>query len=186
MNKKDTVYNKFSLLSVLILIVMIVMVAGLSYAYIIKKIEGGDNTRVIIKTADILLRYDDGDALNAYDVIPGWSDEYHFSIENYSVETNAKYKIKLDVLSALTDEEEENFVYTLESKTNKEINNLNKPLTISESVVPVTSTNLGDVTITAGTLHEYTLKLSLKENNQNQNYLMGNKFIAKVVVEKVF
>lgn len=186
MKKNEKIYNKFSLLSIMILIVMIVMVAGLSYAYVIKKIEGGDNTRVIIKTANILLKYDEGDALNAYNISPGWSGSLDFSIENYSTDVNAKYKIILDVMSPLIDEEDDSFVYTLVSKSNKENNSVNFPVSISESSVPVSTSELGIASISAETLHEYTLNVKLKENNQNQNHLMGKTFIAKIVVETVY
>ena len=183
---EDKLNNRFSLLSIIILFAMIVMVAGLSYAYVIKKIEGGDNTRVIIKTANILLKYDEGDALNAYNISPGWSGSLDFSIENYSTDVNAKYKIILDVMSPLIDEEDDSFVYTLVSKSNKENNSVNFPVSISESSVPVSTSELGIAHISAQTLHDYTLKIELKENNKNQNYLMGKIFVAKVVVESVY
>ena len=127
-NNNSKIYNRFSMLSIIILIVMIVMVAGLSYAYIIKKIEGGDNTRVIIKTADIMLKYDEGNTLNAYNVSPGWEDEFTFSVENYSPEVNAKYKIILDILSPLSEKEDESFIYTLVSKSNKDNSEVNAPV----------------------------------------------------------
>ncbi|MBQ4263486.1 MAG: hypothetical protein IJO32_06545 [Bacilli bacterium] len=185
-NNNSKIYNRFSMLSIIILIVMIVMVAGLSYAYIIKKIEGGDNTRVIIKTADIMLKYDEGNTLNAYNVSPGWEDEFTFSVENYSPEVNAKYKIILDILSPLSEKEDESFIYTLVSKSNKDNSEVNAPVNVDETSVPISTSELGIASISAETLHEYTLNVKLKENNKNQNHLMGKTFIAKIVVETVY
>lgn len=185
-NNNSKIYNRFSVLSIIILIVMIVMVAGLSYAYIIKKIEGGDNTRVIIKTADILLKYDEGNTLNAYNVSPGWEDEFTFSVENYSPEVNAKYKIILDILSPLSEKEDESFIYTLVSKSNKDNSEFNAPVNVDETSVPISTSELGTALISTETLHEYTLSIKLKENNKNQNHLMGKTFVAKIVVETVY
>ena len=80
----------------LVLIVMFAMLIGTSYAYYVKKIKNGDETRVVIKTANMLMRYKESSEINVADVEPGFEKSMDFSIENYSTDTVGKYKIKLE------------------------------------------------------------------------------------------
>ena len=52
----------------LVLIVMFAMLIGTSYAYYVKKIKNGDETRVVIKTANMLMRYKESSEINVPDV----------------------------------------------------------------------------------------------------------------------
>ncbi len=177
--------RKFNIVIYLLtLIALFVMVIGTSYAYYVKKIKNGDTTRVIIKSQNMLIRFFDGSEINAEHVTPGWEDTYKFSIENYSPDTVGKYRMKLEIINPLTNTIEENFTYQLSGKPTK--NNGDKLVSVSEKAVPVSSTELGTGEISIGSLHEYELKLQLKENNQDQNYLMGKTFVAKVVVEYIY
>ena len=91
--------------------------------------------------------------------------------------------IKLEIESPLIDNIDENFVYTLTGKANKNSSN-NTVIDVNETPIPVETSLIGKGIITPETLHEYKLTIKLKENNQNQNYLSGKIFIAKIVVEK--
>lgn len=176
--------NKLIILNLSILIMFIIMLVGTSYAYFTHAIKGGDNTRVIIKTANMLLRYDEGDELVGTDVIPGWEGHMDFSIENYSVDTSSKYKITLEVFSHLSDSTINEFVYTLDS-INPSYNSDNVLVLKEETQVPVETTEIGIGKITPNTIHNYRLTLKLKDNGLNQNYLMGKQFVAKVKVELI-
>lgn len=107
----------------LVLIVMFAMLIGTSYAYYVKKIKNGDETRVVIKTANMLMRYKESSEINVADVEPGFEKSMDFSIENYSTDTVGKYKIKLEVISPLIDTTDENFVYELSGTANKNSSN---------------------------------------------------------------
>ena len=142
-----------------------------------------NETRVVIKTANMLMRYKESSEINVADVEPGFEKSMDFSIENYSTDTVGKYKIKLEVMTPLIDKEDENFVYELTGTANNNPSN-NTLVNVSEKPVPVTTTVLGKAVITPETLHDYKLTIKLKENGKNQNHLSGKIFIAKIVVEK--
>lgn len=187
MKKKEKENNskKFNIVIYLLtLVALFTMLIGTSYAYYVKKIKNGDETRVIIKSSNMLLRFYDGNQINAVGVMPGWQSSYNFSVENYSPDTVGKYKIKLEIINPLTNKIENNFVYELKGTSTK--NNSDKVISKSETAIPVTTTDLGEGTISIGSLHEYVLTLKLKENNQDQNYLTGKTFVAKIVAEYVY
>ena len=46
-----------TIIYLLVLIVLFAMLIGTSYAYYVKKIKNGDESRVVIKTANMLMRY---------------------------------------------------------------------------------------------------------------------------------
>ena len=95
MKKENDKSKKFNIvICLLTLIALFTMLIGTSYAYYVNKIKNGDETRVIIKSSNMLLRFYDGNQINAVDVMPGWEDTYKFSVENYSPDTVGKYKIK--------------------------------------------------------------------------------------------
>lgn len=177
--------RKFNIVIYLLtFIALFTMLIGTTYAYYVKKIKNGDETRVIIKSSNMLLRFYDGNQINAVDVMPGWESIYNFSIENYSPDTEGKYKIKLEIINPLTNTVENNFVYELTGTSTKKNND--KLVTKSETAIPVSTTDIGIGTISIGSLHEYKLKLKLKENNQDQNYLTGKTFVAKISAEYVY
>ena len=138
----------------LVLIVMFAMLIGTSYAYYVKKIKNGDETRVVIKTANMLMRYKESSEINVADVEPGFEKSMDFSIENYSTDTVGKYKIKLEVISPLIDTTDENFVYELSGTANKNSSN-NTLVKLNETPVPVTTTTIGTGIITTETVHDY-------------------------------
>lgn len=172
-----------TIIYLLVLIVLFAMLIGTSYAYYVKKIKNGDESRVVIKTANMLMRYAEKNEINVTNIEPGFETSLDFSIENYSTDTIGKYKIKLEIESPLIDNIDENFVYTLTGKANKNSSN-NMVIDVNEMPIPVETSLIGKGIITPETLHEYKLTIKLKENNQNQNYLSGKIFIAKIVVEK--
>ena len=181
-NEKSKKFN--IVIYLLVLVALFTMLIGTSYAYYIKTIKNGDETKVVIKSSNMLLRFYDGNQINAYDIEPNWESTYNFSIENYSIDTAGKYKIIFDVEKSLTDSIEDNFVFELKGKSSK--NNNDKVVTKSEQAVPLTSTELGVGDISVGSLHDYKLKLKLKDNGKNQNYLNGKVFIAKITVFYVY
>lgn len=181
--ENDNTSKSNTIIYILVLIVMLAMLIGTSYAYYVKKIKNGDETRVVIKTANMLMRYKETGEINVADIEPGFEKSMSFSIENYSTDTLGKYKIKLEVVTPLIDKEDENFVYELTGTANNNPSN-NTLVKVSEKSVPVTTTVLGHAIITPETLHDYKLTIRLKENGKDQNYLSGKIFIAKIIVEK--
>lgn len=175
--------RKFNIaIYILVFISVFIMLIGSSYAYFTKKIKNGDETRVIIKTANMLLRYTENNQINAKSISPGWGNTLSFSIENYSNDTAGKYKIKLEIISPLTESIENNFVYSL-SGTSTTTNSDNVLINVEETPVPIETAIIGSGKISTLTLHNYVLSIKLKDNGQDQNYLKSKVFMAKIVVE---
>ena len=55
--ENDNTSKSNTIIYILVLIVMLAMLIGTSYAYYVKRIKNGDETRVVIKTANMLMRY---------------------------------------------------------------------------------------------------------------------------------
>lgn len=157
---------------------------GTTYSYYNFTVDDNEENSVLIKSASMLLRFEEGNSLNVNNIIPGMEDEYVFSIENYSDDTVGKYKIVLEVEESLTDKLEENFVYELvgESSTKSDKSYLD----IDETMIPISDSELGVASIPVNTIHTYKLKIKLKDNNKNQNYLAGKNFISRIKVECVY
>ncbi len=183
-NEKEKARKFNIIIYLLVLVALFTMLIDTSYAYYIKTIKNGDETKVVIKSSNMLLRFYDGNQINAYNIEPNWESTYNFSIENYSPDTAGKYKIIFDVEKSLTDSIEDSFVFELKGKSSK--NNNDNLVIKNEQAVPLTSTELGVGDISVGSLHDYELKLKLKDNGKDQNYLNGKMFIAKITVLYVY
>lgn len=181
--KDESTTKTNTIIYLLVLVVLFTMLIGTSYAYYVKKIKNGDETRVTIKTANMLMRYKEKNEINALNITPGFETSLDFSIENYSIDTEGKYKITLEIISPLIDSEDDNFVYELTGSSNKNSSS-NTVVKVDEKPIPVKTTLLGKGTITPETLHDYKLTIRLKENYKDQNHLSGKTFIAKILVEK--
>ena len=181
-NEKSKKFN--IVIYLLVLVALFTMLFGTSYSYYIETIKNGDETKVVIKSSNMLLRFYDGNQINAFDIEPNWESTYNFSIENYSPDTAGKYKIIFDIEKSLIDSVEDSFVFELTGQSSK--NNNDKLVIKSEQPIPISSTELGVGNISVGSLHDYKLKLKLKDNGKNQNYLNGKVFIAKITVVYVY
>lgn len=174
MSKHVSKFNVMAYLS--ILIAVFTMFIGTSYSYYIKKSNEKENQKVIIKKLNMLLKYNEGNQINRRNILPGFEDEYTFSIENFSDELSGNYKIIFEIINPLTDNEDNNFIYELSSKTDNDDTIIN-----SEGIIPVEDMTLGSASISPRSIHEYKLKIKLLDNN-DQNYLKGKTFISKIKV----
>lgn len=151
--------------------------------------ESDDNKPIKVKTAYVTVAYEAIDHIEANDILPGWSDEAHFSIVNTSSEENAIGDYSLYWEIEKNELENDNFVYTLIGKSYKGTNELNessdnKVVSVTNEIkVPSVSVSIGDGIINTGVRHEYVLKISLKESGTNQNELQTKSFKAKIVAK---
>ena len=166
MKNENEKARKFNIvIYLLVLVTLFTMLIGTSYAYYIKTIKNGDETKVVIKSSNMLLRFYDGNQINTYNIEPNWESTYNFE-------------------KPLIDSIEDSFVFELTGKSSK--NNNDKLVIKNEQPVPNSSTELGVGNISVGSLHDYELKLKLKDNGKDQNYLNGKVFIAKITVFYVY
>ena len=77
---------------------------------------------------------------------------------------------------------DENFVYTLSSKSNSN-DKTNVIVNKNETPIPIVTKELGSAIITPGNSHEYTLNIKLK--NIKTNYLIGKVFVAGIKIENI-
>ena len=69
MKNENEKVRKFNIvIYLLVLVTLFTMLIGTSYAYYIKTIKNGDETKVVIKSSNMLLRFYDGNQINAYDI----------------------------------------------------------------------------------------------------------------------
>lgn len=179
-NKKNIKFN--IIVYLLVLLALLVMLIGTSYSYYVNKIKNEDNKNVIIEKNNIFVRYYDGYEINVNKIYPGFEMTYNFSIENYSLNSKGKYKIIFDVITPLANNIDNGFVYELSaSSTSDRDIVVNK----SETSIPFFSKEIGVGTIDKNALHNYKLRIILKDNNA-QNYLSSKTFVGKIIVQYVY
>ena len=75
-NNKNTKINM--VIYLFALLAVFVMLISTSYAYYVKSIKNNDNTKVVVKTANMLLRYYEGNQINAMNIKPNWEETLDF------------------------------------------------------------------------------------------------------------
>ena len=177
-------------LTVVVLIVILTMIIGvsLSYAFFSARISGTESESTIVMEAGSLsIEYTDlSNVISVSKVYP--REEVWVTKEFKVTGTNTTnlvlfYKIKI----VLDNNEFEGLglSYSLESENTG--NNGNIIPSISKEYIGKDNINLGQgYFINTGTTpkeHKYTLKIYLKENGEDQNYLQGAKFAAHIEIE---
>ena len=179
---KEKKISKFNLiLYILIFIFLVLMFSGTFYLYYIKEIKSNDEPKIIYNNVNLLVNYSYKDTIDLKTLNPGFTESYDFSIENSSSDITANYKIMFEVITPLSNMIDENFVYTLESTSDK-VDNTNKLVSKNETPVPISNKELGTAVITPQNKHSYKLTLQVKSNGQAYNYLNGKIFVARIKI----
>lgn len=190
MKKKEKENRKILLYAILTVASFIAVSFGTAYAFYTATIIGNrENGEVQIKTANVYAVYNNDKNLNAENILPGFSDTAEFSIVNTSATKNAfgNYTIVWEVNENSINSKD--FVYTLNGETyvngEKVDNNIarNKVVNIGTTIVPAVSDILGTGTINTGVTHKYVLRITFRENGENQNDLMGKKLDSYITVK---
>ena len=185
-NNKKQRNTLLMVISILTFVTLSVMLVGMTFANFTGKISGPDEVTTLIKSANIMLVYEQSNEINEINIFPGWEKALLFSIENQTTEDSiAKYEITLEVFEALTDTPVNDFVYELTSSSNVTGGKTDVLVSKTQTNIPVTDTSLGVATISAGVKHSYELKLKFIETGGDQNEYAGKTFKAKVKVVRV-
>ena len=174
MNNK---YIKSLTLVIAFLILTITTIA--SYAYFSASVNGNNDAyNTVITTGTMQLLLTDGEQITLDNAIPRSSLTKTFKVKNTgTVATN--YSIYFtDLINTFTDKND--LVYTLTSPTGCQ--NSNEKLVPSETgeeAIIVSSCQ-----INSNQEHEYTLNITFKEDNTNQDDNKGKIFSAKISVNK--
>ncbi len=176
--------------TVVVLIVILTMIIGmsLSYAFFSARISGTESESTIVMEAGSLsIEYTDlSNVISVSKVYPreeAWVTK-EFKVTGTNT-TNLVLFYKLKIVLDNNEFEGLGLSYSLESENTG--NNGNIIPSISKEYIGKDDINLGQgYFINTGTTpkeHKYTLKIYLKENGEDQNYLQGAKFAAHIEIE---
>ncbi len=145
------------------------ILTGISYAYFSAKINEVNKTETIMKSNELGLTFTGVSEINASSMIPGDSFTKTFSVENTSNRA-VTYNI---YMQNITNEFNEDLVYTLSDEDGE---------VVSEVALPVTSTEKTylktNIEIESGVIKNYTLKIEYKYLDTPQNDYQGKTFNA--------
>lgn len=171
----------FIILYSLIYVFILTMAIGLGISYYNNNIK--DHSTVIKENkVNLLINYDKTDNISLTNLKYNYDDTYTFKVENFSNDTIGKYKVIFEVITPASNMIDENFVYTLSSKSNSN-DKTNVIVNKNETPIPIVTKELGSAIITPGNSHEYTLNIKLK--NIKTNYLIGKVFVAGIKIENI-
>ena len=159
--------NKKVLIPVIASLVTVLVLSGVSYAYYSAKIKENNKTETVLKSNELNLIFTGIKEITANNMIPGDSFTKTFTVENKSNRA-VDYNIYME---NITNEFNEDLVYTLEDTTGS---------VISETPLPVTNKDKSylktGISIEAKTTKTYTLKITFKNTDEPQNDYQGKTF----------
>ena len=173
--------NKFTIiLYIFVLIFIVLMLVGLAYSYN-KKLHKNDKKNVTENKVTYLVEFEKGSQINLNNLYVGYEDSYEFSISNDSKDTIGNYKLTFEVITPISNNVDENIVYTLEGLSESK-DSTDKVIDKSETPIPVSNKELGQGVIVPGGTHKYKLTIKVKDSGQDRNYLNGKVLSAKIKV----
>ena len=184
---KDVKKNNIKAL-ILIVVLTLMISVGLSYSFFSARISGTESESTIVMEAGSLsIEYTDlSNVISVSKVYPreeAWVTK-EFKVTGTNT-TNLVLFYKIKIVLDNNEFEGLGLSYSLESENTG--NNGNIIPSISKEYIGKDDVNLGQgYFINTGTTpkeHKYTLKIYLKENGEDQNYLQGAKFAAHIEIE---
>ena len=159
--------KKKVIIPVIASLVTVIVLSGVSYAYFSAKIKENNKTETVLKSNELNLIFTGTNEITANNMIPGDSFTKTFTVENTSNRA-VDYNIYME---NITNEFNEDLVYTLEDTTGS---------VIGETPLPVTNKDKSylktGISIEANTIKTYTLKITFKNTDEPQNDYQGKTF----------
>ena len=164
----------------LFLVSVFAITSGLSYAFFSSTIQGNDKAETLsVSTTELKLNFTDGKYVELIEAMPGSSVTKTFSVENTGGDTGY-YKINWQEFNNKINDDELQVEFTCKSyKGNTEsgtCSNLTREAAYNRDLK-------SNIEIASGIRHEYTLKLTFMDTNQNQNENQGKSFSGVLRVE---
>ena len=166
--------KKKLLIPVIASIITVLVLSGISYAYYSAKIKENNKTETVLKSNELNLIFTGTNEITANNMIPGDSFTKTFTVENTSNRA-VDYNIYME---NITNEFNEDLVYTLEDETGSVIGETPLPVTNKDKTYLKTK-----VSIEAKTTKTYTLKIIFKNTDEPQNDYQGKTFKATLGVD---
>ncbi len=168
--------NHIKELTLVISILIITLASFASYAYFTADVQGNDTAaNNVITTGNMEITYEDGNVIGTTNnMIPGDSIEKHFSVKNTGT-VDSVYDLYLNnVINTFNTRED--LVYELISENGANINQTTCP--------NLNSKIASAIQIGVGQTHNYTLKITFKNEDKVQDDNQGALFSAKVDLEE--
>ena len=157
-----------------------ILVTGLTYAFFSQTITGNDVAETInVTTTELKLNFKDGKYIELKEAMPGDSITKTFSVENTGTETGY-YKINWQEFNNRVDNDELQVEFTCKSYKGSTESGICSNLTREAAYNRDLKSN---IEIESGIRHEYTLKITFMDTNQNQNDNQGKSFSGVLRVE---
>ena len=157
-----------------------ILVTGLTYAFFSQTITGNDVAETInVTTTELKLNFTDGKYIALKEAMPGDFVTKTFSVENTGTETGY-YKINWQEFNNKIDNDELQVEFTCKSYKGSTESGTCSNLTREAAYNRDLKSN---IEIASGIRHEYTLKLTFMDTNQNQNENQGKSFSGVLRVE---
>ena len=173
MKDKKILYGMF-------LIFTFILVTGLTYAFFSQTITGNDVAETInVTTTELKLNFTDGKYIELKEAMPGDFVTKTFSVENTGTEIGY-YKINWQEFNNKIDNDELQVEFTCKSYKGSTESGTCSNLTREAAYNRDLKSN---IEIASGIRHEYTLKLTFMDTNQNQNENQGKSFSGVLRVE---
>ena len=166
--------KKKVIIPVIASLVTVLVLSGVSYAFYSAKIKENNKTETVIKSNELNLIFTGTNEITANNMIPGDSFTKTFTVENTSNRA-VDYNIYME---NITNEFNEDLVYTLEDETGSVISETQLPVTNKDKTYLKTK-----VSIETKTTKTYTLKITFKNTDEPQNDYQGKTFKATLGVD---
>ena len=157
-----------------------ILVTGLTYAFFSLTITGNDTAETIsVTTTELKLNFKDGKYIELKEAMPGDFVTKTFSVENTGTEIGY-YKINWQEFNNKIDNDELQVEFTCKSYKGSTESGTCSNLTSEAAYNRDLKSN---IEIESGIRHEYTLKITFMDTNQNQNDNQGKSFSGVLRVE---
>lgn len=115
-------------------------------------------------------------------ITPGIEKDYKFIIENNSTDTIGKYKVSLKIIDAFSKVSDNDFTYSIESKSENN-DKTNELFNVTNELVPMSTKEIGEGIITPGNTHTYIFKIKIKNDKTKNNYWKNKVFNAEIIID---
>ena len=174
-NNKKKGSKRPYVIAILMALLLVITITATSYAYFTANVSGtGHNT--VVTTTSLEIEFTDGPQVALENAVPGQYIEKTFKVENKG-SGDTPYDVYMsEVINDFADKSD--LVYTLTSSDGG--------ANISETQVPDVNTKIvNSHLLRAGETHNYVLRITFKETNDNQDDNKGKNFSTVIRINEV-
>ena len=161
-------------IGILLALILVTVIISSSYAYFTATVTGTSNNNVVT-TGSMEIEFSDGPQVGLENALPGSFVEKTFSVRNTGT-VDTYYDIYMsDLINNFADKTD--LVYTLTSSNGA---------SVLETQVPDVNTKIvQNQALAVGETHKYTLRITFKETNDNQDDNKGKTFSTVIRINEV-